>query len=523
MTTAPAFGSWLAEAARLSTRGVVNFCEAFEVTEMVAFIDGERTPRNVLSLIVAEDQAPQAPFAPAERPRRMTQERLTLPSLKTWRFGLFRYTLRLDDLLGALQALAAGGGWAPTGLALGVGDLEPLERVFVPADGLTSRALNGVLKNNFWGGSHVLELSDTKKTALEPLFEKPARLQELSEAIAPICPIQIARASDRLGNILIQFPVTAIMAKLRAERPTGALVLDLAWRPGVAPRSLRLTLERRFDGVSMADHSATVVAGSTAIPVADTAGLESATLWDDRHELMLWRQAPASRIRQFHTGIHPIRPERRSFRHSDEAEIVSIQVSDAEHTVIGGSERQDQEAWTRRRLYEAERAQLRRERRFVQYIPTNPRSIGHEAALADLRVLINIFGEKAAWLWDPYLSAEDILKTLFHCPHADADLRALSDALSVPRIQPAAPDGLDEALDVASSAAAAALRHSFADLQRERLIACGGNLEGLRLEYRARIGHSGWSFHDRFLIFVKRRRKLTPNRRPILTPLCSGL
>lgn len=498
MSTPVAFAPWLAEVERLSTRGVVNLCEAFEVTEVVAFIEGARTPRNVLSLIVAGDQAPAAPFASAALPQALTAKRITLTGLKTWRFGLFRYALRPGDLVDALQALAAGRGWAPSGPALEVGDLEPLGRVFAPADGMKPRAINGVLKNNFWAGSHVMELSDTDKSALAPLLEKPARLQELSEAIEPICPIQIARASDRLGNILIQFPVTAVMAELQAEPPTGSLVLDLTWRPGIAPRSLRLAVERRFDGLSVADHSATVAAGRTAIPVGNTPGLESATLWDDELGLMLWRQAPVSRIRQIHTSVHARRPEPRMFRHSDDAEVVSVQVGDAEHLMVGGSERQDQEAWTRRRIYALERAQLRRERRFVQYIPTTPASIAHEAALADLRSLIATFGVKATWLWDPYLSAEDILKTLFHSPHAGAELRALSDAQSVPRTSPAA-GGRGEGVDAAP--APNAPRPTFADLQRARLIACAGNMEGLRLEYRARIGHNGWSFHDRFLIF----------------------
>src|SRR5271163_2269311 len=44
----------------------------------------------------------------------------------------------------------------------------------------------------------------------------------------------------------------------------------------------------------------------------------------------------------------------------------------------------------------------------------------------DIRALINQFGEKGACLWDPYLSAADILRTLFYCPHNGANLRALT-------------------------------------------------------------------------------------------------
>ena len=37
--------------------------------------------------------------------------------------------------------------------------------------------------------------------------------------------------------------------------------------------------------------------------------------------------------------------------------------------------------------------------------------------------------------------------------------------------------------------------------QRATFNALQGNLRGLKLEFRARVGSAGWPFHDRFLIF----------------------
>jgi hypothetical protein len=76
---------------------------------------------------------------------------------------------------------------------------------------------------------------------------------------------------------------------------------------------------------------------------------------------------------------------------------------------------------------------LAQSRRFVQY-NTRPgqQDAEYEKALGDIRALINQYGEKGAYLWDPYLSAADILRTLFYCPYHNANLRALTAGQEYP-------------------------------------------------------------------------------------------
>ena len=233
-------------------------------------------------------------------------------------------------------------------------------------------------------------------------------------------------------------------------------------------------------------HSSSVPAGTTTFPVTEARGLHTGFLWDDANDVLLWSQAPVGSISQIVTTAHVRHPERRRFWTGDGAKRVPSTVElTATNTLppIGRPAGLTLDDWSRRRIYDHERAVLKANRTFVQYVPS---AAGHEAdkerALDDLRALIAAHGTKATWLWDPYLSADDILRTLFHSPHFGADLRALTDAAEVPgQGAPAVP--------------------SFADRQRAVFAGNAGNCEGLKLEYRARIGHQGWSFHDRFLIF----------------------
>lgn len=149
-------------------------------------------------------------------------------------------------------------------------------------------------------------------------------------------------------------------------------------------------------------------------------------------------------------------------------------------SIIGDRTGPPGQRWAARRLYQTDAARAREERRFVQYRPEpGKEKESREKALGDIRFLIDRYGKHGAWLWDPYLSADDILLTLFHCQSGGADLRALTDGMTV----------------------CGTKKSDFVEAQKATIAACKGNCERLRLVYRVRIGPAGWTFHDRFLIF----------------------
>lgn len=296
-------------------------------------------------------------------------------------------------------------------------------------------------------------------------------------------------------------PVTAVSARLQPARPAH-VVTEVAWKPGVTPRPLRFTVERMFDGMIDTSVSVGITTGSATIPFPDGPGLLSGVLRDEASGHILWAQPPAAPLQQVNLNAHIIRPDRRTFtlpgREGDEP--IEIAVHDTMSSTLLARDEDRPTEWTNRRIYDEERARLARERRFVQYLPQTSGADPHETALQDLRALIVSHGQGGAWLWDPYLSATDILKTLFHSPHAMSDLRALTDRQTPPRPQAAPLKGWRRVRECIWPPPKP-IRPSFAEIQREAFAAHAGNLEGLRLEYRGRLGQAGWSFHDRFLIF----------------------
>src|ERR1700723_2811760 len=203
-----ALRSWDSEIARkemtrLTQPGVLGFYTHFEATVVFAFPPGQREPINVFSLLVAEERLPAA----SEEPHYLNPERILLRSLRDWTFGIQRYVKPIADLMPAFDVLCESKTWCASGQPLRTAELVSIPTQFVGSGDFGPVPLNHVLKNNFWNGSHVFEWADANEAALQPLFDEPPRLQELSEAVRAFVPFGLASLSDRLGKVAFAVPL----------------------------------------------------------------------------------------------------------------------------------------------------------------------------------------------------------------------------------------------------------------------------------------------------------------------------
>jgi hypothetical protein len=487
------------ELTRLTAAGVLGFYTHFEATELFAVPAGQTAPINVLTILVAEERLPNA----AAEPVLLNTKRIRPRHLKDWIFGIKRYVKPIAELIPAFDQLSASKEWRLSGELLGTGDLVPVPTQFVPPDSTGTAPLNRVLKNNFWNGSHLLEWADPIKNSFSPLFHHPPALQGLSNAVRPFVPIGIAGLSDRLGNIIVQLPVTVLIAKFGQRRASGDFTVAIGWHPKAAPRPLRATCQKEYDNTISDFMAANADAPETLLPLQGGQGLHRGLVWDDQNQLLLAASGELGFISSVALRLLPLgNADPRVFTVRDDTgapkEVRVGLLPDGIETVVGEPERNPAGDWTQRRIYREEADRLERELRFKQYKPKpGQQRVEHERALTDLRTLINQYGRDGVWLWDPYLSAQDVLATLFHCPFSGADLRALTSASIVPA----------EVQAQRNEASCAAPQTNpppvvtSAESQHAILQGANSNLLGLRLEYRIKTGSAGWAFHDRFLIF----------------------
>jgi hypothetical protein len=457
----------------LLANGVVGTYTHFEATEVFATKDGDKAAFNVFTILVAEDRLSEVP----QPLTCLNPSRIKLKSLPGWAFGIARYIRPIADLMPALAAMAETGEWSASGKALRVGKLHEVPQQFVQPDSMTAVPWNKVLKNNFWNGSHIFEWSDRDKKVFQPFFDDTRRIQELSARITEFVPMTLAGLSDRLGNVAVQLPVTVVMSEFQKLRPTGAFTVELAWRANVPPRPLRASCELEFDGIVSGYASAAIQGPKTVLPIPPGRGTHRGIIWDDLNQAILAVTGPGAFINSIALNIQTLNPEPRTFsiKQSDgSVRPYKIGLTNRNTTIVGDRTVDENGSHTRKRMYNDQVDRLAVERVFVQYKPEpGQQDAEHEKALHDLRTLITTHGQEGAWLWDPYLNARDILETLFHCPHAGSDLRALTAAREPPT--DAAP---------LESGGQPTSKQDFAERQRTALDTRQSNWLGLRLEYR---------------------------------------
>lgn len=484
-------GNWTIDAAlsllgRLLQPGTVGTFNAFIVYEIVAIPKGE-SPLNILTVAVAE----AIPGACLEQgPVVLNSERIRVDGFPDWTFCVARSVRSLDSVSLALRKLRKDRVWNLSGKSLDVGELRLSAPMFVPPDGTDVVPINAILKNNFWNGSHVLRFCDSDKTRLLPFFDDRRRLQQLSYEIGNLLPVKLTGVIDFLGDIIVQIPVTILQVNWGAGPNKGEVSISVAWHPDATPRELVGAARARFDTGLVA---ASVIEGfthSTSLSMDTHDHPFETEVWDKSNGLLLAATASTSYIRQIVMTPHIVWPEPRVFtipKQDGLVETARIQVGTHHRFVVGDTDVDPANDWRNRRTQLEEAARLAERREFVQYFGNSLPQSDRARALDDLRYLIRQHGAEGVDLWDPYLSAEDVLQTLFWSDSVDAPLRAITNG--------------DEAKEQKSSGSAG---FTYNEKQRSILQANCGNALGMNLEFRARSGPAGWSFHDRFLIFPNR-------------------
>lgn len=518
--------------------GVIGFYRSVEITEVLGVQDKVLT--NFLTLAVAEQL--EAPPEIDWNSILLNGKRHRLPGTD-WNVGIAQYRLSLKKFLESVAEFGATGQWRPAPNLIQTGSLAAVPLQFVPSDGTAHHPWNGVLKNNFFEGSHVLELFDTTKPHLRFLLDDTRRLTNLANIVGEYLPIKVDGMSDRLGNVIIQLPVTVMSTEVRGSAE-GDHSVAVVWHPEVPPRSVRITAEIWQDSTVTSFDSAVTSTGEVKLQLNSPGGGARTHVWDEEKRTLLSATPPVT----FFTGISVLT----SIEHSGSDELkreflltdstgkqvmqsLRLKKPGEPRRLIGSSPEAPREPWVSQRVFGESVTSLNMRKEFVQYglvgvkkeaaveqqatkkgAPvdeesqgggTTPESMSWKyarrmTALDDIRWLMDKHGREGVWLWDPFLNAEDVLRTLFFCPHSGVPLRALTAGKTppsaVPKLETEGGMPERERQRLAREQAQREIRE-----QADMLELAQGNSLGLQLEFRIRTGGAGWGFHDRFIIFPR--------------------
>lgn len=145
-----------------------------------------------------------------------------------------------------------------------------------------------------------------------------------------------------------------------------------------------------------------------------------------------------------------------------------------------------------KRKYDRRLEDLEKTLSFSQYSDSREKADENLRALKDIRTLINRDSRvERICLWDPYLSADDILNTLFYSEYYNVQMMAISSAHSAKLEKELTQSELDY--------------EKWKTEQFEKLNS--SDSLGINLEFRCQHGVFGYKFHDRFLIVCYRDKR----------------
>jgi hypothetical protein len=520
--------------------GVVGFYRSVEITEVLGVQDKAFT--NFLTLTVAE---------PLEAPSKIDwksvllnrKNRHRLPGTK-WDVAIVQYRLSLEAFLEKVAEFGETSQWKPSPTPIQTGTLTAVPLQFVPSDGRDNHPWNGVLKNNFFEGSHVLELFDITKQHVRLLLDDSRRLTNLAKIVGEYLPIKIDGMSDRLGNVVIQLPVTVMSTQVRGS-PEGDHSVAVAWHPDVPPRSVRIAAEIWQDSTVTSFDSAVISSGEAKLQLNSPGGGARTHIWDEEKRIVLSATPPVTFFTSLNLSVSVVdhlengSVSREFFLPGSGGNQIRQSLTLIEpakpQQVIGSTPEAPREPWVSQRIFGESIASLKARKEFVQYgldeikeqEAANPqameadaaenedienedttpkvmsRKLGRRmAALEDLRWLMEKHGGEGVWLWDPFLNADDVLRTLFFCRHNGVPLRALTAGKK--------PPCTGQKLEIPEGTSKREINRLARERedkekreQAEQLEVAKGNCHGLQLEFRIRVGSAGWGFHDRFIIFPR--------------------
>jgi hypothetical protein len=455
----------------LATDGVVGFFNSCEVIEIFGF-DETKKPFNIFTLITFEHSNQ------LEKETLLTDKLQTFIRSNTIKWGIIKKIIKVDEAVRLYKSLFLNKGYDLNGKVLEVGNLNFSNKQYVQKGNFfTSPQLNYVLKNNFHNGSYLIEGFNEEKSRLDFLFNNPEMLDDFNEKIKKIIPIRLGNVSDRIGNVIFQFPINIFHVETSLSQSDTNLTIDLFFHQKLSEKpQLQIIAENKFDS-SVLNFTTQDLDDKTIVNIS-TKNVVDFKIINKNNNLILYSDnlnAVGSVVAQ---GTM-FSQQNRVF-HIDGVRF-DVKAGSQSNFNVGKIDKGNFKKWAANRIYDQELNELEKSKSFIQYFGNTGED---EKALRDIRKLIQQHGEHGVYIWDPYLSARDIKNTLYHSQYCDVELKAITGLKQKNNKTEVIQD----------------MVNSFEEDDKELLLC--------NLEVRGKVGTSGYDFHDRFLIFPLEKAKV---------------
>ena len=452
---------------------LIGFFKCVEVIEIFGLSkNNNERPFNIFTIAIAQELSLDLSDGIF-----LTKNPISIKKDKHIRFCIKKSILSIDNFIKKLENLDTNNQWEDNkGKCLTYGELRTIPHVFTPYLEYGNNEFLGLLKNNFFDGSHIFEWFDESKEYVKSLLDNHYALEELSEELQKILPIKIGSHSDRLGNFILQIPCSTVtFSIIRKDKNSSSLISNLAINPEIRePVNLtgifwRENYENIIDFCQMP-----LKIGENIIPFKQINGMNNFIIKDITSGIICSGGKTMPMIESINYRANIKEYQKRIFKlpsgHERRVEIFYQELD------YQKGDKKDYRDWVNKRLLQREKMELAKNFKLMQF-----KKGMREEALEIIRKLIIKHGRNGVYLWDPYLSADDLLETVFFTPYANVPIRALTSLKD--------PNLLNSNIIIKNYKEK--LEQSIIESSQLNLIFINSD-------------RSDGNFHDRFLIFPQR-------------------
>ena len=455
----------------LTTTGNIAFYKSCEVTEIFLCRKSDKAIFNFFTIAVLEEK-PHNGFNQTFLGKRISIN-------DDFSIGIQRYWLTTTEAKTKFDTLKSKNQWSADGTNFSqFPQLKYLPKQYIPS--IDGNRINQILKNNYHNGSYTIEFFDEIKSNLSFLLKLEAldKLNDICAKIKNLIPIDLSIVRDRIGNFVFQFPITIIDSHSKALPTWDGVDMSFFWHNSVSsiPDCLiqvESTFDKNYMGAVIEDYNKS---NNPKIIIGNLDQINHIKIWRKEPTLILSSHS-GSYIRDLDFNLSIISPEPRIFEINSAIQQIQVASSDRR-----AKKKKDNsyKIHINNYLYDAEKKQLEKSLSFKQY------KKGASGGVEDLQKLIQQKDENGVYIWDPFLSSTDILKTLFYSKTAGVPLKAIGS--------------INDTVKMVYQKKGMSISDIIAEY-KTKLDNPNHNNHLLNLEFRIQHTNFGWAFHDRFLIF----------------------
>lgn len=437
----------------LISNGKLGFYKSCEVTEIFLINKLDNSILNIYSLIYFTDSEYEGKSAKYLTPR---AEKIN----KKYYLGIQKYHLTIEETRKRFESLNDNIWINSDNEQFQQSSLELIPKQFISLK-KQNRLEEILIKEDEVQSSYILEFFNSKKEF--SFDENYKEFNKICESIEKILDFRFKIVPERIGNFIFQFPITILNVKQFVTKfDRTKISIDWNEKLSETPEGIITVTSKQND----------IIIGSSTKKLKDYyeeefifnnfsyEGIET-TIYNLNDDLILYHDV-GDYMHDLSINAKVVSQDYvREFYEDGVLKRIPLN----KISPIIKRRPQDYNDDINRSVKYIEKIGLSNKLSFKQYIE-------QKDAIKDLQQLISENGKNGVYLWDPYLTASEILKTLYH-----------SETLNVPL----------KAITSRKAGKISKIKKGFKIKKKYGL--------NLNLEVRMQHRTYGYPFHDRFLIF----------------------